>query len=329
MNFSRLARNYHGAFIQSRLSPISRPAIFLTCLLATIGLVASIATKFMITCLPNMLPLVVAVMVVDVSSQFTPRTRIAEAVHTVNYGILFLVTTSLCGAIAAYAMQRFAFPLQDMNLASIDAALGLDWSAYAHWVDRHFIVQGIFHFAYHTVMAQIALPLVVLAFANQLNEVRVYLVAFALAFAITIVISALMPAAGPIVSIDRSTFNLIQFTGATPLDHLMLLREPGPLILNDVPGGIATFPSFHATIAVLIPLSLRRYPLIFIALLILDAAMLGSTVSEGAHYFTDLFAGSCVAFLAYGLAKFIIKIEDRSIQRYSGETIGRPYPSAC
>lgn len=70
-----------------------------------------------------MLPLVIAVMVVDVSSQFTPRTRIAEAVHTVNYGILLLVTTSLCGAIAAYALQRLAFPLQDQNMASIDAAL--------------------------------------------------------------------------------------------------------------------------------------------------------------------------------------------------------------
>lgn len=92
-------------------------------------------------------------------------------------------------------------------------------------------------------MAQIALPLVVLAFASRLDEVCVYLVAFALAFAITIVISALMPAAGPIVAVDRSSFHLIQFTGATPLDHLMMLRAPGPLILNDVPGGIATFSS--------------------------------------------------------------------------------------
>ena len=120
-----------------------------------------------------------------------------------------------------------------------------------------------------------------------------------------------MPAIGPIVFVDRSTFSILQFTGATPIDHLTLLRTPGPFILHDMPGGIATFPSFHATIAVLTPLALRRFRLIFIPVVLLDVAMLGATLTEGAHYFVDIIAGGGMALFAYALAKRIIGLEDR------------------
>jgi membrane-associated phospholipid phosphatase len=329
MSFTLLARKYRGTIIQSRVSPISRSATILTFALMAIGLASSIATKFTLTSLPNIMWLVVYVVVLDVLSQFAPQTRIVEAVRTLLYGVLYLVITILCGVLAAYAIQRFAFPLQDQFLARVDLAVGLNWSDFAHWVDRHAAIQRVLHFAYDTLKAQIALPLAVLAFSNRISEVRVYLLAFAIAFIATIVVSALMPAAGPIVFVDRSTFNILQFTGATPLDHLSRLREAGPLILNEAPGGIATFPSFHATIAILTPLMLRGYPRILIPLLILNAAMLVGTVTEGAHYFCDVLAGSCMAFFAYALATRIIRIEDRSSQYYAQRPVGDPMPSSC
>ena len=39
--------------------------------------------------------------------------------------------------------------------------------------------------------------------------------------------------------------------------------------------------------------------------------MLAGTVTEGAHYFSDVTAGIGMAFLAYALATWIIGIEDR------------------
>jgi membrane-associated phospholipid phosphatase len=235
-----------------------------------------------------------------------------EAVQAFIYGVMYLVVTCLCGVIAAYALQRFAFPLQDQNLASADLALGLNWQAFAHWVDSHPAVQNIFYWTYYSISCQIALPLLVLVFAGKPSEVRIYLLAFTIAFVVTIIISALMPAVGPIVFADRASFHLLQFTGATPADQLMRLREAAPLILRESPGGIATFPSFHATIAVLTPLALRRYGLIFGGLLILNLFMLGATVTEGAHYFVDVIAGGAMAFAAYALAKRIIVMEDRA-----------------
>jgi membrane-associated phospholipid phosphatase len=132
-----------------------------------------------------------------------------------------------------------------------------------------------------------------------------------------------MPAAGPIAFVDRASFDILRFTGATPIDHLMRLREAGPLIMTDPPGGIATFPSFHATIAVLTPLVLRGHRLIFAALLVLDAAMLGGTVTEGAHYFTDIVAGSAMAFFAYAMARRILRLEDRSLRQLVSRPISR------
>ena len=311
MNVSLLARKYRGAIIQSRISPISRPAILLTFGLAAVGLIASIATKFIFASLPNIMPLVVGVVVLDILIRFAPQSRFVEALQTVLHGVLYLVITILCGVLAAYAMQRFAFPLRDRLFANVDTALGLNWFDYAHWVDRHLAIQRIFHFAYDSIQIQIVLPLVVLAFSNRLSEVRTYLLAFAIALTITIVISALMPAAGPIVLADRAAFDILRFTGATPLDHLMRLRETGPLILSDVPGGIATFPSFHATVAILTPLTLRGHHRIFIVLLVLNTAMLAGTVTEGAHYFCDIFAGIGMAFFAHALARRIMRAEDR------------------
>jgi membrane-associated phospholipid phosphatase len=329
MNFGLLAREDRGATNQSRVSPISRSASLVTFALLMIGVVASIATKFTFTSLPNIILLVIGVLVLDVLSQLAPKTRIVESIQTVLYGVLYLVVTCVCGVLAAYAMQRFALPLQDHFLESADMALGLSWLDYAHWVDRHVLVQRIFHTAYDTIGIQIALPLIILAISNRLNDARVYLLAFAIAFIVTIVVSALTPAAGPIAFVDRASFDILRFTGATPLDHLTRLRQAGPLMLDDAPGGIATFPSFHATIAILTPLALRSHRRIFIALLFLDAAMLGATVTEGAHYFSDILAGSCMAFFAYALAQRIIRLEDRSFRYQSNQPIGQPSPASC
>jgi membrane-associated phospholipid phosphatase len=298
----------------ARISPVSYTAIILTLALAAMGVVASAATAFDFASLPNILMLVIAVAILDVISQFAPPTRIVVAMQTFLYGFLYLAVTIVCGVLAAYAMQRLAFPLQDRFLDAADKALGFQWFDYAYWVDDHPLVQRVFYFAYHSILAQTILPLVVFVLANRIGELRVYLLAFAIAFVCTIIVSALMPAAGPIALVDRATFHVLQFTGATPIDHLARLRDAGPLFFDNAPGGIATFPSFHATMAVLTPLALRRFPRIFAALLVLNAAMLAATITEGAHYLIDVVAGSAMAFFGYAAATRIIGVEDRSLR---------------
>lgn len=111
MSISVLARKYRSAIIQSRISPVSRSASLLTFGLAAIALIASLATKLVFASLPNIMPLVVGITVLDVLSRFAPQTRFVEAFQIVLYGILYLVITILCAVVAAYALQRFAVPL--------------------------------------------------------------------------------------------------------------------------------------------------------------------------------------------------------------------------
>lgn len=322
MTFSCLRTSVAHAIIQNRTSPISRVAFLLTLVLAAVALIISMVTKLTFLGLPNIFPLVLGVIALDVVSQFVPQTRIVIAVQTILYGILYLAITCFCGVLAAYAVQRLALPLQDHLFASADIALGVKWFAVAHWVDSRRAIEIILKLAYESMGGQIALPLVVLALSNRLNEVRVYVLAFAIALTITTVVSAFLPAASPIAFIDRATFNVLRFASATPLDHLTRLRTAGPVVLTGALGGIITFPSFHATIATLTPLTLRRYRNLFIALLILDAAMLGGCVTEGAHYVSDVIAGSCVGFFAYLFAKHIIRVEDRLSPHSHNQSIG-------
>jgi len=149
---------------------------------------------------------------------------------------------------------------------------------------------------------------------------------FAIAVVITIVIAAFLPAAGPTAIIDEAALPHLQFAGATPIDHLFLLRTVGPIVLFGDPGGIVDFPSLHATVAVLTPFVLRSYRRLFLILFFVNSAMLGGTVSEGRHYVCDIFAGIAVAFCAYLLAKRTIlsKIVTASMSRHRLESRSLP-----
>jgi membrane-associated phospholipid phosphatase len=309
-----------------RISPVSCAACLVTVWLLAIGIVASLSTHFMLASLPNIVLLIIGILILDVLLlQFAPRIRIVEAVQSLLYGVLYLAITSVCAVLAAYSLQRLAFPLRDQTLQAADLAIGFDWLAYAHWVDRHPLVQSVFHAAYYSIWPQTFLPLVVFVFTRRIREARVYLLTFSMALTATLFVSALLPAVGPIVFFDRTTFDVLRFTGATPLDQLARLRETGPLIQTAFPGGIATFPSFHATMATLTPLALRRDRRFFIPLLVLNALMLASTLSEGAHYLIDVIAGTAMAFLAYAVARWVIAMEGGLFARGSRRMSGARY----
>jgi membrane-associated phospholipid phosphatase len=306
-------QNISSVLIQDRTSPISGAAVTVTLALAATALITAAWTRLTFVALPNMLLFIAAVFVLDVLSQFTAPTRNIRALQTILYGVLYLVITCFCGVLAAYATQRFTFPFQDRLFEAADLTLGVNWFDLVHWVDNRPVVHAVLKLAYETMPAQIALPVIVLAFSDRTDEVRKYLLSFAIALTITIIVAAFLPAANPVALLDQATFNVLRFTGAAPFDHLLRLRSVEPIIIGgDRLGGILSFPSFHATVAVLTPLTLRHYRGLFIALLILDAAVLFSTVPEGAHYVSDVLAGAGVAFVAYFLAKLVLGTRDCS-----------------
>src|ERR1044071_8027385 len=136
------------AAAEPRVSPVSRAALFCTFALLAMGVVASYTTSFMLASLPNIVLLIIGILVLDVASQKAPQVRIVAAFQTFLYGFLFLVITCVAGVLAAYALQRMNFPLQDEFLTRADLALGFHWLDYVRWVDRHPWVQAVVRFAY-------------------------------------------------------------------------------------------------------------------------------------------------------------------------------------
>jgi membrane-associated phospholipid phosphatase len=270
-----------------------------TLAMAVLALVISLTTGLGYAALPIIAPLVLSVLVLDILCQLAPQTRIVAGVHMIIHGVLYLAVTSYCGVLAAYALQRLDFPLQDHLFAIADRALGIEWFPFVHWVDGSAALHTILMYAYRTISFQIALPLLVLSFANRMGELRVYLLSYGVALLVTVLIAAFVPANSPIALVDRASFAHMEFTGATPLEHLHLLRNAGPIVIAGAPAGIITFPSFHATVALLTPIVLRQYRGLLVALLVLDAAMLVGTVTEGAHYAVDVLAGGVIALGAY------------------------------
>jgi hypothetical protein len=86
---------------QQRLSPVSCTALVLTLALGLIGLVSSIATKFNLASLPNIIVAIVAIVVLDVLSQAAPPTRVIATIQILLYGLLYLMVTCVCGVLAA------------------------------------------------------------------------------------------------------------------------------------------------------------------------------------------------------------------------------------
>jgi membrane-associated phospholipid phosphatase len=323
MPWIRSASSFSDTTLPSRTSPISLSAAVCTCALAAIGLGISLGTQLTFAVLPNVCLLMVGVVAWEMLSHFAPQSRMSRTGRFIVYGFLFLVLTCIFAVIAAYAVQRLALPLQDKLFTDIDAALGMHWFAIARWVDVHPAIATVLSWAYLSMSWQIALPLLVLAAVDRLSEVRVYLLAIATALVITTIVSGLLPAESPIALVDRSSFHVLQFTGATPIEHLMRLRTAAPLTFTEGLGGIVSFPSFHATVAWLTPLMLRRYRYLLGPLIVVDALMLCATVTEGAHYGIDVIAGSLVAFIAYALAKRLLRVEARLFHVLRQQTSGR------
>jgi membrane-associated phospholipid phosphatase len=155
----------------------------------------------------------------------------------------------------------------------------------------------------------------VLAATRQFRRTEEFTFAFATALIATAVISALVPAIGVYqqIGLDPATLEHLN-----PRAYLDQLRDFGPvrdgtLRHLDLFGlaGIVTFPSFHATSAVLYAWAFWPVRWMRPIALLANGAMLASTPVDGAHYFIDVVAGIAVAILAVVAARWMSRLLDR------------------
>ena len=244
--------------------------------------------------------------------------RSARIASMANWVLLWMVF-SLLGAFLTYAAAARGGAWRDAEIAAVDAALGLDWVAWMKFLTRHPVLERVLGLAYGSLMPQILLSAIYFAYRGREEaNYRLLLNAF-VSVLLTAGIFSLLPAVGPAMYYLQAPaaydFYLTDLQG---LHDRTLLSFP-------VSGmkGIVCLPSFHTVLAILLTDAHRRLPTL-IPVALLNALMLVSIPSAGAHYFVDVVAGAGVAGLTILATTALVQCHRLRWPRYAERATPSP-----
>jgi hypothetical protein len=194
---------------------------------------------------------------------------------------------------AQYVAVAANRPLIDRWLAAADGLFGVNVGDLAAWTSAHPQVGRILRTAYFSLLAQFVLiPPVLGMLLRDRDALWEYVFHFHFCAIVTVLALALFPAAcafqyyGFTSVIDQSRF----------IAHFNGLRDGTMHVIrfNDLEG-LISMPSFHVAGAMMVQWSLRRFPLLFWPVAVLNGFLVASTFMTGAHYVIDL-VGTSVMF---------------------------------
>lgn len=210
-----------------------------------------------------------------------------------------IVVTAVVGPLS-YVANAVNWPLQDHALLLIDRAIGLDPQSLAAFFNDNSRLANYLKIGYGFIKWPLLGIPIILTIGLRFTRLQQFVLALNLALAMTIVISAFVPAVGTYYGLGLSPaeqFPLLDSANyAAQLRDIQALRD-GSLRHLDLLrlAGIVSFPSFHTASAVLYmwalwPVRTLRWPAIA-----LNTWMIAATPLIGAHYIVDLVGGAVVA----------------------------------
>ncbi|WP_082552720.1 phosphatase PAP2 family protein [Methylobacterium sp. Leaf456] len=217
---------------------------------------------------------------------------------------LVAVTTALAVLHVLAAMP--ALPLADDALAGIETALGFDGPAYLAFLAAHPDIAHALALAYHSSGPQIGLVVIVLSACGRTGRLWAFARLFTLALTACILVSAFVPAAGTYAAAQARPTGELETVGALwHLDMLRALRDGSfhTLSLFEI-RGLVTFPSFHASLAVLTGWALKPVPVIGPLAILLNATIIVAAIGAGGHYLPDVMAGAGLAFVLVAMRRW-------------------------
>jgi hypothetical protein len=220
---------------------------------------------------------------------------LAERVRVMATGILFLVLSFTGVRFLNYLSMSLALPLADDRLDSWDRALGIDWHAYASWLGRHTGLLPCLEQCYG--LAAVAIPFIFMGLVacGRAERAREFAALLYVGVLVTIVIAAFFPAEGAMVryidgGLPAGTFG--DKAGVFFVEALRRVRESDAVVLSFAPlPGLASFPSFHTVIGLLIVYACRDNIVTLLLAALGAGAILLATPVYGGHYFIDVIAG--------------------------------------
>lgn len=209
------------------------------------------------------------------------------------------------GVVLAYAIAAHPAALWDARLAAADRALGFDWPAILATLDGWPVVVAVLAFAYHSLSVQMVVAILALAQAGRLDTLRVAVCAAVLSGFVTILVSAVMPAAGNLF--DPAHYRHLWPSIAWAERGLVAgLRDGSDRVLDlSALMGIVSFPSYHATLAALFVWCARDLPRLRLGLTVWAVLTIVATPVFGGHYAVEVIAGLLLAPPAVAAAQLV------------------------
>lgn len=188
-------------------------------------------------------------------------------------------------------------PLADGLLQSWDNALGFDWNGYAGVMASHGWSRAVLALAYNAFFG-VALGAIIVGAISVGRYDRVEELAFIALTSgfICVSIAALLPAEDAWNTVASPHMKAL--TGAWPgpwLGQFRALRGSGPVVIDTgTMEGLATFPSFHTCLAIMIIWCSRGRWFTLLPGTVFGLAVLAATPIFGGHYGVDLLGGAAV-----------------------------------
>jgi membrane-associated phospholipid phosphatase len=213
--------------------------------------------------------------------------------------VLYSTISVICAVMSYLAMQHSAAFADDL-LGRADGALGLSWPVIRHALDAHPEAIAVLQCSYSACFLMPVVVIVSLSAAGEAGRFYSYIKAHLIALLMTIAVALWLPAKAAFVHYRYAHLpgNAIDYGRA-----IAGLRD-GSLRAIDLThlAGIITFPSFHATMAILFTWAIWPVGRVRWLASAINSLMWLSAVPIGGHYGVDLLGGSLVALIAIMLA---------------------------
>lgn len=228
----------------------------------------------------------------------------------------FLTAAVLLAYGAAHFSYSMSFDLKDPLLASTDELFGLDWIRQLKWLHKHQTIAQILGYAYGSIIPQAICATIILSLFGQFRRLQTFILAHQISLWVCVGVSVMIPALGEYSYLKinaASEFEWLPSTATSYVADVINLRSGVPVIPLADFKGVITFPSFHASLALLFLWSFWRIGFFRWAALIFNGAMIAAIPTFGGHYFIDVAAGLLVGVASIWAAKETVKRVQRRL----------------